>query len=91
MWGRGGRDRLRLYIGRGLWYEIGSPARIDIQRVGGTLRLSLASGDHGYALMVGQGMPRAFVDGAADVLRLESGRYDAAVEAGAIVVGERLD
>ncbi len=89
-WGKDGRERVRLYVGRGLWYELGSPARLDIQRVGGNLRLSVADGDAGYAIMVGKGMPRAFVDGAQNLLP-EDGRYRASVEAGAIVVGERLD
>jgi len=90
-WGKDGRERLRLYVGRGLYYDLGSPARLDIQRLGGELRLVPAAGDAGYAIMVGKAMPRAFVDGAADLVRLEPGRYAAAVRGGAIVVGERLD
>lgn len=89
--GKDGRERLRIYIGRGLWYAIGSPARIDIQRTAGLLVLRPAQGDAGYALAVGSGMPRAFVDGAADVLRLEPGRYSAVMRGGALVVGERVE
>lgn len=90
-WGREGRERPRLYVGRGLWYAIGSPARMDLQRVGGRLELRPAPGDAGLAFTAGKGMPRAFVDGWADILRLDPGRYAAEVAGGAIVIGERLD
>jgi len=36
-------------------------------------------------------MPRAFVDGWADVLRLEPGRYAAEVVGGAIVIGAPIE
>jgi len=85
-WGKDGRPRLRLYVGRALWYAIGSPARMDAQRVGGRLELRAAAGDAGLAFQAGKGMPRAFCDGWADVLRLEPGRYAAEVVGGAIVV-----
>lgn len=86
-WGRDGRPRLRIYVGRGLWYALGSPTRLDAQRIGGRLELRAASGDAGLAFQAGKGMPRAFCDGWADILRLEPGRYAAAVIGGAIVVG----
>ena len=90
-WGKEGRDRLHMYVGRGLWYAIGSPARLDLQRVGGHLILRPASGDAGLAFHAGKGIPRAFVDGWADLLRLEDGRYEGRVEGGAIVIGGRID
>ena len=86
---RGDTPRLRLYIGRGLWYEIGSPARIDVQRVGGSVWLRPARGDAGYAVTAGSGMPRCYVDGARDLLRLDDGKYSAEVRDGAIVLGSR--
>lgn len=89
-WGKHGRDRLRFYVGRALWYAVGSPARFDLERLAGRLILRPAEGDRGIAFTAGKGMPRAFIDGWADVLRLDDGRYAAIVEAGAIVVGERL-
>lgn len=89
-WGKGGRDRLRLYVGRQLWYDLGSPARLDAQRLGGQLVLRPAVGDAGLAFTAGKGMPRAFVDGWADVLGLEDGRYSARIENGAIVVGAAI-
>lgn len=89
-WGKQARPRLRLYIGRALYYAVGSPARFDVERSGAQLVLRPADGGRGMAFQVGTGMPRAFVDGWADVLRLDDGRYAATVQAGAIVVGERL-
>ena len=90
-WGKEGRDRLHMYVGRGLWYAIGSPARLDLQRVGGHLILRPASGDAGLAFQAGKGIPRAFVDGWADLLGLDDGRYEGRVEGGAIVIGGRID
>lgn len=90
-WGRDGRPRLRLYVGRALWYAIGSPRRMDLQRIGGRIELRAASGGVGLAFQAGKGMPRAFVDGWADILRLEPGRYAAAVVGGAIVVGAPIE
>lgn len=84
-------DRRGLYGGRALWYAVGSPARLDLERLGDRLTLRPATGDRGLAFAAGKGMPRAFVDGWADVLRLDDGRYQATVEGGAIVVGEALD
>lgn len=89
-WGRDGRLRLRLYVGRALWYAIGSPGRVDLQRVGSRLELRSASGEQGLAVVAGKGMPRLFCDGWADLLRLEDGRYEGRVEGGTIVVGERI-
>lgn len=90
-WGKGGRDRLRLYVGRKLWYDLGSPARLDLQRLGNQLLIRPANGDAGLAFTAGKGMPRAFVDGWADIIGLEDGRYAASIENGAIVVGAALD
>lgn len=90
-WGRDGRPRLRLYVGRALWYAIGSPARMDLQHIAGRIELRAASGDAGMAFLAGKGMPRAFVDGWADVLRLEPGRYAAEVVGGAIVIGAPIE
>jgi len=87
----GARHRLRLYIGRALYYALGSPARLDLQRIGAGMELRPASGDQGIAFTAGKGMPRAFVDGWADVLGMESGRYAAEVRGGAIVIGGRMD
>ena len=84
-------ERLHMYVGRGLWYAIGSPARLDLQRVGGQLVLRPASGDAGLAFQAGKGIPRAFVDGWADLLGMDDGRYEGRVDGGAIVIGGRID
>ncbi len=86
----GDYERLHVYVGRGLYYQLGSPARLDVQRLGGRLRLTPADGGQGYAVQVGKGMPRFFADGARDILDLEDGRYAGAIEGGAIVIGGAL-
>ena len=87
----GGRERVHLYVGRGLYYDLGSPARLDVQRLAGRVVLSSAAGDAGYAVMVGGGMPRFFADGARDLLAdLEDGRYAGEVRAGRIEIGDAL-
>ena len=87
----GGSERLHVYVGRGLYYQLGSPQRLDVQRLGGRLCLTPADGGQGYAVMVGTGMPRFFADGARDILDLEDGRYAGAIVGGAIVIGEKID
>ena len=78
-----GQERLRLHIGRGLWYAIDSPKRITIQRLGGELRI--AAGDE-YAVIAGTGMPRVTCDGSRDLLAdIADGRYDAVVRGRQIV------
>lgn len=86
----GQQERLRLYVGRGIWYDLGSPARLDVQREGGRVLLRPASGDAGFAVVAGRGMPRLWCDGARDLIDLEDGRYQAELRGGAIVVGEPL-
>jgi hypothetical protein len=82
--GRERRERLRLYIGRALWYAIGSPARIDVQRLGGEVRIG--PGDE-YAIVSGNGIPRCIADGSADLLRdLDDGRHPAEVRGRQLIV-----
>ena len=64
---------------------------MDLQHIAGRIELRAASGDAGMAFLAGKGMPRAFVDGWADVLRLEPGRYAAEVVGGAIVIGAPIE
>lgn len=85
----GGALRYRIYIGRLLWYALGRPARIDIQRVGGAIRIAPAEADAGWKLATETGMPRAFVDSAYDLIRLDAGRYAATVEGTILTIGER--
>lgn len=81
---RRGRERLRLYVGKALYYAIGSPKRITIQRLGGELRIS--AGDE-YAISSWQNtMPRVTCDGSRDLLiDVADGRYDAEVRGNQII------
>lgn len=83
------RLRVRLYVGRALWYALGSPTRLSIQKLGGVVTLTPARGDAGYAVVAGSGMPRAYCDGAAELLPAP-GRYAADVRGGRIEIGTAL-
>lgn len=88
---RAGKSEPDIFVklSRALFYAAGNPARLDPQRVGGRLVLVLASGDAGYKVIVDVGGVRINASGSRDLLP-EPGRYAVAIEAGAIVVGERL-
>jgi hypothetical protein len=51
--GHGGRSksRLRLYVGRRLWYALGRPPRLDAQRVGDEVRLIAVRDGEAAALL----------------------------------------
>lgn len=88
----GAKTRLRLYIGRKLWYALGRPPRIDIQRVGAQVRLTAATGGAGYAISTGSGIPRVFVNQDLwEILRLNEGRYDATIAGDTIIVAAPRD
>lgn len=75
-------ERLRLHLGRGLWTAIGSPARVTIQRAGGSI--AIAAGDE-YAVVAGGSIPRVTCDGSASLLEaFPAGRYTATVAGGTI-------
>lgn len=76
------RDKVRLFMGRGLWYEIESPARVDVQRLGSALYISPAEWDAGYAVMR-SGMPRITCS-RLDTLLPPDGTYPAVVVGGRI-------
>lgn len=61
--------------------------RLDVQRDGGSLRLSAVHGGAGYAVIVTVGGVWINASGARDTIGLDDGRYAARIEAGAIVVG----
>jgi len=82
-------DTLFVKLSRALYYAAGQPERLDPQRVGGRLILVIAGGDAGYKVIVDVGGIRINASGARDLLP-DDGRYAVAIEAGAIVVGERL-
>jgi hypothetical protein len=76
-----------VHVGRALWQELGEPARLDLQRIGATLRLTPCLPGVGYALSRPKnGMPRMTIgQDALEALRLDMRRYDARIEAGTIV------
>lgn len=87
---QGGTRSWRLFLGRGLWRAIGSPARIELRRSGGALHVAPvveAEGDVGYAVSTGANtIPRVSIGrGPAEELRLVVGKYAAAVRRDEIV------
>ena len=82
--------RVRLSLGQQVWMAIGSPERIEIQRVGPNIWIVPAAGGAGARLATGAGLPSCVVDRAGPLARLQPGRYAASVQAGALVVGERV-
>lgn len=83
----GGKPGAQLHVGRALWQELGEPERLDIQRHGAALRLAPCGDAVGYAVSrPPNGMPRFTIgQDALEALRLDERRYDARIEAGAIV------
>jgi hypothetical protein len=82
----------RIFVGRGLWQDLGEPARLDPQQRG-SQRVLVPVTEGGFAIIAGGGMPR-FTCGPEPVefLALEYGRrYACSIEAGAIVIGEALE
>lgn len=76
-----------VHVGRALWQELGEPKRVDMQRVGGVLRLTPCGDGDGYRLtQPPNGMPKATVgQDTVEALRLEDGRHPAEISAGSIV------
>jgi hypothetical protein len=76
-----------VHVGRALWQELGEPARMDIQRLGAAVRLTPCGDGAGYRFTRGpNGMPKCTIgQDALDALGLIERRYDARIEAGAIV------
>lgn len=86
-----GARRVRFSIGKQIWFELGSPERIDAQRVGGEIWVvSSLSGKIGYQLMMGGSLPSCIVPDSSPLAQLGPGRYAMRMRAGAAVVGERV-
>lgn len=85
-----GARRIRLSLGRQCWSDLGSPERIDLQRVGADIWVVPVTGRAGHRLSLGGGLPSCLIDDDAPAARLAPGRYAATLQAGAIVVGERV-
>jgi hypothetical protein len=77
-----------IHVGRALWQELGQPRRLDPQRVGGALTFVPCDGDSGYSVTQPKnGMPRFTVgQDLLDTLRMEEGKFDAQIRAGAIIM-----
>lgn len=86
-----GARRVRLSLGKQIWFDLGSPPRIDVQRVGGAIWIvSALTGKVGYQLQMGGSLPSCIVSDSTPIAQLQPGRYSAELRAGAIVVGERV-
>jgi hypothetical protein len=82
--------RIRVSLGHAIWAAIGSPERIDIQRVGPNVWIVPATGRAGHELSTGGGLASCVVEMAGPLAQHQPGRYAATLHAGALVVGERL-
>jgi hypothetical protein len=81
---------LVIRLSTSLYAQAGSPARLDVQRIGGQLCLTPARGDHGYKVMANSGGIRINASGARDVIGLAPGKYAADWHGGMIVIGPAL-
>lgn len=82
--------KVRVHIGRALWYALGQPDRMDIQQSDATLLLIVAHGDSGFKCAVSNGAPYLTCMGAEPLLPPD-GRYTAAVEGPRITVGQQIE
>ena len=82
--------RVRVSLGQQIWVAIGSPERIEVQRVGANVWIVPAAGAAGTRLAIGAGLPSCVIDRAGPLAQLPPGRYAATVQAGALVIGERV-
>lgn len=84
-------DTVRVKLSRKLYYEVGRPDRLDVQKIDGRILLIPAQGDLGYKLNVNAGVVAINASGARDLLDGLEGKYSADVRGGSIVVGDALD
>lgn len=85
-----GAKRMRLAIAKQIWYDLGSPERIDVQQTGNEIWIVSATGKSGYGLTGGMSTQSCVVNWNAPLAALAPGRYAAFIHAGAIVVGEQV-
>jgi hypothetical protein len=84
-----GARRIRLLFGKQIWFDLGSPERIVIQRVGAEIWIVASKGEGGLCLETDVGLPGCIVPDGTPLDRLAPGRYAATLRAGALVVGAR--
>jgi hypothetical protein len=85
-----GAPRIRLSLGKQIWYDLGSPEHIQVQRVGAETWIVAAKDGAGYQLSTAGSLPSCLVDAAGSLSHLRPGRYAASTRAGALVIGERV-
>lgn len=85
-----GNKRVRLSLAKQIWYDLGSPERIDVQPSGGEVWIVPATGKSGYQLASGMSTLSCVVKNGAAVAQFPPGRYAASIRAGAIVIGPRV-
>lgn len=86
---RTGARRIRLLFGKQIWFDLGSPERIVIQRVGSETWIVESKGASGLRVETGVGLPGCIVPDGTPLDRLAPGRYAATLRAGALVIGMR--
>jgi hypothetical protein len=84
-----GTRRIRLLFGKQVWFDLGSPQRIVIQRVGAEIWIVASKGEGGLRVETDVGLPGCIVPDGTPLDRLAPGRYAATLRAGALVVGAR--
>lgn len=76
---------IRLYIGRGYWYDIGSPKRVDLQSLDGRLTIIPVDGEQGFAVLYRRGTPRVWCRSARDLLQ-RFGEFHVLVHNGTLIL-----
>jgi hypothetical protein len=84
-----GERRVRLSIGRQVWYDLGSPERITVQRTGTEIWIEPTTARAAYQLQSGS-LPTCILAANDPLAALAPGRYAASIRAGAIVVGQKV-
>ncbi len=84
-----GARRIRLLFGKQVWFDLGSPQQIVIQRVGAEIWIVASKGEGGLRVETDVGLPGCIVPDGTPLDRLAPGRYAATLRAGALVVGAR--
>ena len=89
-WSPGKNHTGQLHVAPKLWRDLGSPKRINVQRIGNELHLRPCEEHEGWAVTLPTGtrggMPRMSIgQDAADTLNLCEGRSPATIHNGAIV------
>jgi hypothetical protein len=82
--------RLRVSLGGAIWAALGSPERIEIQRVGPNVWIVPSTSKAAHELDTRGSLPSCVVDLSGPLGQHAPGRYAATIHAGALVVGERL-